>query len=189
MTPTEYLRVLLDPIRLAVVGAAAQGSVDAGPLAEALGVDRRSVLEAIARLRQSGLLTEDLELDREVVREVGRQLPELEPASDQVTDGPWTEREADVLRRFFRGDRLTDIPSQQSKRRIVLERLVQEFEPGIRYPERQVNFMLQMTHPDYAALRRYLVDEGLLTRADGVYWRTGGRYEVDSPNEPVASDE
>jgi hypothetical protein len=24
-------------------------------------------------------------------------------------------------------------------------------------------------------LRRYLVDEGFLTRADGVYWRTGGR--------------
>jgi hypothetical protein len=35
--------------------------------------------------------------------------------------------------------------------------------------------MLQMYHPDHAALRRHLVDEGFLTRADGVYWRTGGR--------------
>lgn len=35
--------------------------------------------------------------------------------------------------------------------------------------------MLQMYHPDHAALRRYLVDEGFMTRADGVYWRTGGR--------------
>jgi hypothetical protein len=32
-----------------------------------------------------------------------------------------------------------------------------------------------MFHADYAALRRHLVDEGLVTRADGVYWRTGGR--------------
>jgi hypothetical protein len=29
-------------------------------------------------------------------------------------------------------------------------------------------------HPDVAALRRYLVDEGLLTREAGVYWRNGG---------------
>jgi hypothetical protein len=35
--------------------------------------------------------------------------------------------------------------------------------------------MLQLFHPDFAALRRYLVDEGFLTREDGVYWRSGGR--------------
>ena len=40
-----------------------------------------------------------------------------------------------------------------------------------------------MVYPDYATLRRYLVDEGLLTRADGVYWRTGGR--VWGPDEPA----
>jgi hypothetical protein len=54
-------------------------------------------------------------------------------------------------------------------------RLAGEFEPGLRYDEREVSFRLQMFHEDYAALRRYLVDEGLLTRADGVYWRSGGR--------------
>ena len=39
-----------------------------------------------------------------------------------------------------------------------------------------MNFTLQLFHADYAALRRYMVDEGLLTRAEGVYWRSGGRY-------------
>ncbi|NNK91836.1 MAG: DUF2087 domain-containing protein, partial [Acidimicrobiia bacterium] len=67
------------------------------------------------------------------------------------------------------------IPTQHAKRLIVLERLAQEFEPGLRYREQEVNFTLQLFHADYAALRRYLVDEGYLTRADGVYWRTGGR--------------
>jgi hypothetical protein len=46
----------------------------------------------------------------------------------------------------------------------------------LRYAERDVSLALQLWHPDYAALRRYLVDEGFLTRADGVYWRTGGRF-------------
>jgi hypothetical protein len=30
---------------------------------------------------------------------------------------------------------------------------------------------------DHVTLRRYLVDEGLLSRADGEYWRTGGWVE------------
>src|ERR687894_228916 len=63
-------------------------------------------------------------------------------------------------------------------RRVVLEHLVRVFEPGVRYPEREVNALLAVWHPDVAALRRYLVDEGLLTREAGVYWRTGGYVEV-----------
>jgi hypothetical protein len=52
------------------------------------------------------------------------------------------------------------------------------FEPGHRYPEREVNDVLRSFWPDYAALRRYLVDEGFLDRADGVYWRAGGTVET-----------
>jgi len=61
----------------------------------------------------------------------------------------------------------------------VLERLAMEFESGVRYQERGVNFTLQMFHGDYAALRRYLVDEGIMTRADGVYRRIGDRHRDD----------
>ena len=73
---------------------------------------------------------------------------------------------------------MTSIPANRGKRLVVLERLAMEFEPGMRYPERQVNLTLQMFHPDYAALRRYMVDDGLLTRADGFYWRSGGRTDA-----------
>jgi hypothetical protein len=33
-------------------------------------------------------------------------------------------------------------------------------------------------HPDYAALRRYLVDEGFMERRHGSYRRAGGSFEV-----------
>ena len=55
---------------------------------------------------------------------------------------------------------------------------VRVFEVGVRYPEREVNALLAVWHPDTAALRRYLVDEGLLTREAGLYWRSGGRVDV-----------
>jgi hypothetical protein len=79
----------------------------------------------------------------------------------------------------FPDGRLVSIPAVRSKRRIVLEHIVLTFEPGIRYPEREVNAVLRAWHPDHAALRRYLVDEGLLTREDGVYWRSGGPVDLD----------
>ncbi len=119
----------------------------------------------------------DGRLATDVVRDVATRLPAPEKASGEITDGPWTPREARQLATFFSGKRLTEIPTTHSKRMLVLERLAMEFEPGVRYDEREVNFTLQLFHADYAALRRYLVDEGLMTRADGVYWRTGGRFE------------
>jgi hypothetical protein len=32
--------------------------------------------------------------------------------------------------------------------------------------------------PDWVSLRRDLIDAGLMARADGVYWRTGGYVDV-----------
>jgi hypothetical protein len=84
-----------------------------------------------------------------------------------------------VLRSFFGDDgRLRTIPSRHAKLLVVLDRLAQEFEPGHSYPEAAVNEILVRFHPDYAALRRYLVENDFMTREDGYYWRSGGTFDV-----------
>ncbi len=84
-----------------------------------------------------------------------------------------------VLANFVGSDgRLRTIPTKHSKLMVVLDRLAQEFEPGRSYPEADVNDILQQFHPDYAALRRYLVENGFMTREDNVYWRSGGTFDV-----------
>ena len=92
-----------------------------------------------------------------------------------------------MLRTFFRGGRLVAIPTQQSKKLVVLDRLAQEFEVGRRFAEREVNAVLRRFHDDVAALRRYLVDEGFLDRDAGEYWRSGGRTarSTDRPSSPA----
>ncbi len=84
-----------------------------------------------------------------------------------------------ILGHFLKDGRLKVIPAKAAKRRIVLDHLVQMFEPGHRYSEAEVNNLLAPVHPDVAALRRYLIDEGLMERADGFYWRAGGTLEID----------
>ena len=84
-----------------------------------------------------------------------------------------------VLQNFLTPDgRLTTIPSKHSKLMVVLDHLAQVFEPGQTYREAEVNEALQRFHPDYAALRRYLVENGFLAREDSVYWRSGGTFDV-----------
>ena len=180
MTPSDFVRLLLDPVRLAVAGDAVAEASDASTLAARLDVDERAIAEARGKLMAAGLLV-DGRLDQAALLNVAQQLPTDPPADATVVDGPWTAEEVLVLNRFFSGDRLQSIPSNLAKRRVVLERLAQEFEPGVRYEEADVNFRLQLFYSDYAALRRYLVDEGLMSRADGVYWRTGGRYDDPEP--------
>ena len=83
-----------------------------------------------------------------------------------------------ILRRFVRDRTLLSMPRPGRKRQIVLEHVVQEFEPGRRYPEPEVNLLLRPWWSDVAALRRYLVDAALLAREGGEYWRIGGPVEV-----------
>jgi hypothetical protein len=84
-----------------------------------------------------------------------------------------------VLANFLTDDgRLRTIPSKHAKLLVILDHMAQEFEPGRSYTEQQVNEKLQRFHPDYAALRRYLVDDDFLTREGGYYWRSGGTFEV-----------
>ncbi len=83
-----------------------------------------------------------------------------------------------VERAFWDGDRLRRMPAKRSKRLVVLDRLAQRFDVGIAYPEAQVNEKLAQAHPDYAMLRRYLVDEGFMGRENGWYWRTGGTVDL-----------
>jgi hypothetical protein len=83
--------------------------------------------------------------------------------------------------------RLISIPVQRKKRLAVLRWLVEDFQPGRLYAEAEVNRIIGRRHADFAALRRHLVDEELMQRRRGVYWRTGTVPNVgwDPPDWPA----
>ena len=85
------------------------------------------------------------------------------------------------LRPFSSHGRIETLPARQARRHLLLDKIAQAFEPGVRYSERQVSLFLGALHADYAALRRYLVDEAFLSRADGQYWRSGGTVLPSPP--------
>ncbi len=154
------------------------GATTTAEVRAASGLDARGAGRALARLEDAGLVVGDGEawrLDVEPLREAARAAAAVAPSEDLTGVDAET---AKVLRAFRRDGRFPTLPAARGKRRVILDQVVQVFEPGERYTEREVDAMLRAFHDDYAALRRYLVDEEMLARADGVYWRIGGHVEV-----------
>jgi hypothetical protein len=77
------------------------------------------------------------------------------------------------VRALFSRGRLVEIPRAPELRLELLRHVAERFEPGRTYREPEVNALLREVHDDHAALRRYLVDAGLLHRDDdgASYWR------------------
>jgi hypothetical protein len=170
--------LLADPVRLKVVAALALGAATIEDVAAASDLSLKDVALAARRLSRAGLVRRDghgLELLTDRFAEAARAAAENAPRPEPLSADP---AEDAVLQAFLRDGRLVSVPAQHSKRLVVLGHLVHVFEPGVHYPEREVNALLAAWHPDVAALRRYLVDEGLLSRAGGEYWRSGGHVEV-----------
>ena len=180
-TPDDILRALADPDRLAIAGRLACSNAAASDLADELRMPLPRVRKHLNRLAAAGVARLDddrrtYRLDPETLRWAAERVGP--PRDAGLALGAATDDEESVLRAFFRDGRLTEIPAKESKRRIVLERIALEFEPGVRYDERTVNAIVGRFSLDHAALRRYLVDEGFLDRDHGTYWRSGGRVET-----------
>ncbi|MGZ4136663.1 MAG: DUF2087 domain-containing protein [Actinomycetota bacterium] len=180
-TPDEILRALADPERLAIAGALARQPLASAALAELLDMSIARVRKHLNRLTATGIVRLEADrrtyrLDPETLRWAAEQVGP--PREAGLGLGAANDDEEAVLRAFFRDGRLTEIPAKESKRRIVLERIAIEFDPGLRYAEREVNAIVGRFFHDYAALRRYLVDEGFLAREHGEYWRVGGRVDT-----------
>ena len=168
----DLVGLLADGDRLRVFAAVVLGHESVADIREVTGLDARAVGAALVRLVQGGLLSEDklgYHVEEQEIRMAARQGRE-EPPSDETNA---------VLRAFFKDGRLQSIPAAHAKRQVVLDVLAQDFEPGKRYTEKQVNLILGKRFADTAALRRYLVDDGFLDREGGAgrYWRAGGTFE------------
>jgi DNA-binding transcriptional ArsR family regulator len=179
------MKALSDASRLRIVGLLADGRrMAVEQLATALKLTPATVVHHLKKLREAGLVESharppyvDYSLRLGRLSEIGASLHGLAreqnglPDRADATLPEWaTPADAKVLRAFFEGERLTSIPAQHAKRLVVLRRLAESvFEKKRKYPEKEVNQLLAVRHPDAASLRRYLVDEGFMSRKAGVY--------------------
>lgn len=179
MTPDTLVGLLAEPGRLRVFAAVALGARTDAETVQASGLPPREVAAALRRLVDGGALVatpDGWEVALDALRQAAR---------DRVTGpGPGEQPEDRRLSPFVVGRTLAALPAAQARRRLVLEHVAAtSFEPGERYDERAVDVRLRPWceggEVDHVALRRYLVEAGLLLRGGGV-------YALPSQDEPPA---
>jgi hypothetical protein len=177
----RFFKVLADESRLRILGILATRECSVEELAAVLVLRAPTVSHHLGRLRELGLVTMRADgnthlyaLERDALRSLSKDVlsPDAVVAlgEDLVgsTGDAWEQK---VLRDFFDGERLKEIPASRKKRAVILRWLADRFEVGARYPESAVNATIARHHPDVATLRRELIGAQLMAREQNVYWR------------------
>ncbi|SCL49220.1 DUF2087 domain-containing protein [Micromonospora chersina] len=172
MSSQALAGALADERRRAVFAAIVLGAGDIPAVVSRTGLSARDAATAVRRLTDVGVLTDDgtgLRVDGERLRDFAR-------AGGPPAPAPAADPRETILRTFLRDGALTRLPAQRGRRRVLLEHITERsFTPGVRYPERAVDEALRRWceggEADHVTLRRYLIDDRLLARDHGVYWR------------------
>ncbi len=173
-----FAKALADENRLRIIGLLAEREHSVEDLATRLDLQPSTVAHHLHRLTEVGLLSVRPEgyyhyysLNRDALEATARRLfsRETVPAISADVDS----FEDKVIANFTGPDgRLKSIPTQHKKRMVILRHIRDAFEPGRRYPEREVNEIIKRFHDDTAGIRRDLVDTHLMQREGGgrMYW-------------------
>jgi ArsR family transcriptional regulator len=189
----ELFKSLGHPTRLLILNLVAMRPRHGEELAAILKLKPATISFHLSKLTNVGLLNSRKDQYYQIYSLVGDPLKKtLGEVVELPQPGLMAGVEVDayrkkVLRTFFKHGRLTQIPAQLKKWQVILEKLVEEFEPEHRYTELEVNRILLEFHEDVATLRRDLVDLGYMDRESGIYWRVIHPQSVEIENEEVTT--
>ena len=164
----RLLKAIADETRLRILGLLADKNHSGKELADALALTAPTISHHMRRLIDAGVVTEQRDAQRHVYSLNAEQLRSVR-SKEQPGNIPNEDERAKTHRHFFKDGKLVRIPASRKQRVFVLQYLLEQFDPGREYPEREVNDLLGSFNEDYATLRRELVDYGYLKRDKGIY--------------------
>lgn len=177
----EFFKALADRTRLKIVGLLAQEDLSVEQMAEMLGVRSPTVSHHLSYLQRAGLVSARAEgyyniyhLETKAIEAQAQRLLAKETLPAVAEDVDMDAYDRKVLNTYMRPDgTILQFPNQEKKLLVILRRVVEKFEPGVRYTEKQVNEILSELHEDTAFLRRSLIEYKLMKRegGGGEYWR------------------
>lgn len=178
----NFFKALADANRLKIVGLLAQQPTTVEGLAAALGLGASTVSHHLSKLAKAGLVSARTDghyyiysLETDALQAMAERLLSADELPRLSDDADLDAYDRKVLANFLDAEgRIKAFPAQEKKFQVILQHVVQAFEPGQHYTEKQVNEILGRYHKDTASLRRGLIDYRLMARQSGggEYWRT-----------------
>ena len=178
-TLLNFFKVLANESRLKILGILANRECSVEELAALLQLKEPTISHHLAKLKQLSLVnmrpegnTHLYQLDSEALQSISKEIFTPDNMASLAEDVETEAWESKVLKNYFDGNLLKEIPASRKKRLVILKWLANQFELGVNYPERTVNEIIKRYHPDCATLRRELIGYQLMQRENSVYWRS-----------------
>lgn len=176
----DFFKAMADANRLRILGLLAQENLTVEQLSEMLNLRPSTVSHHLAKLAEVGLVSAKAssyyniyQLENKELEKMAQRLLSGETLPAMAADVNLDAYDQKVVSNYLNKDgRLKTIPSQRKKLEAILRYIAQNFSPGERYSEVEVNQILSQFHQDTASLRREMIGIGLLERSrDGrEYW-------------------
>lgn len=177
----EFFKALAEPKRLRIVGLLAQKAYTGEQLAALLELSEGTTSHHLSYLVHAGLVSAETQsyynsyrLRLDAIQGMAERLLSRDELPKLAADVDLDAYDRKVLQTFTDPEgRIKQLPAQRKKLDVLLRHVLKAFEPGARYPEKQVNEILSFYHNDVAYLRRSLVECQYMARegGGGAYWR------------------
>ena len=175
-----FFKCLANENRLKILGLLSDQERSVEELSALLDLKEPTVSHHLAKLKELELVKMNVDgnthlyrLDTEALEQMNRDRFTPKQMSAFTRDIRYDAWERKVLNTFLDGEQLKAIPASRKKRQVILAWLIDMFEPGVEYSEKEVNQIIARHHPDCATLRREFIMNRLMERegGGGVYWR------------------
>ena len=174
----SFFKVLGNESRLKILGLLANQERSVGELAALLELREPTVSHHLATMKELGLVNVRAEgntriywLEVKFLESMSKDILSQAQLAELAPTGGENRWERKVLNTFVENGRITQLPARRKKQLVIMNWVVEHFEYDVRYPEAELNEKLKELNPDFASLRRYLIDHKLMTRENNIYWR------------------
>lgn len=184
----SFHKAIGDPTRIRILTLLANGPLHGQALAGKLGLTPPTITHHMVKLREAGVIYErrdkntiyfylheaNLKRGSDAILKLvfkGEEQPQsnAEEAREQQKMNMDAEKAA-IVKNFFTADgKLKQIPTQRKKKLIVFEHMIQGFETGKKYTEKEINEYIKKFHEDYATIRREFIMNHYMYRENGIY--------------------
>ncbi len=176
----SFLKTMGDPTRLKIINLLSVGPLHVGAIAGKLGLTAPTISHHLNKLKDCAIVfsrrdknTIYYHLNKKVLKHHANVLlqyaTETEKGEDSMKQDYLLDKQKVITNFFTKDGKMKTIPSQQKKKLLALEYLIEGLSVGVKYPEKEINNYIQQFHEDFATIRREFIIHHFMFREDGVY--------------------
>jgi|TergutMp193P3_1026864.scaffolds.fasta_scaffold101116_1 predicted transcriptional regulator len=172
----EIMKALADTSRLMILNSLFEKAQYAEELSERIGLAASTISFHLKKMEEAGLVKKSklqyyniYEINNAVFGKTLEQFIKFDNIEKYAQEKRIEDYKQKVIKSFFNGKKLVRLPSQNMKKWIVLEVILQKFSSNKEYTEQEVNDIIKPIYNDYCTIRRALVDEKLMIRKSSSY--------------------